>query len=92
MREKKYTEFTGRYWSPKRVTVPEKAHPLVRRLWQEIIRQQVPIWLVADKAGIHRQTMRSWRYHRPPKIADLEAALNVLGYKLAVVEKKETEL
>ncbi len=91
MRKRQYTPMVGRSWSPKRVTIPEKAHPLVRRLYAEIIRQQVPVWMVADKAGVHRQTMTGWRYYRPPKLADLEAAFNVLGYKLTVTEKKESE-
>ncbi len=84
-----HPEYKVRYWRPSRMKVPEKAHPLVRRLYQEIIRQQVPVAVVCEKAGLPYCRFRDWRTRVSPKIVDLEAAFNVLGYTLKPVEITE---
>lgn len=84
-----HPEHKVRYWTWQRMTVPPHAHPLVRRLYQEIIRQQVPVAILAKKSGVSRQTIREWRTRLRPKLDDLEACFNVLGYELAVREKND---
>lgn len=66
---------------------PEKAHPLVRILFQEMMEQQVGMFDVADRAGINRVTVSSWRYRQSPTVTTLEAALNVMGLELKVGPK-----
>ena len=68
----------------RRVTVPQHAHPLVRRLFAEMRRQRASTAVVAERAGlISRMTLCGWRHHTPT-LDNLEAALNVLGLKLVV--------
>lgn len=67
-----------------RLPVPVHAHPLVRRLFDEMNRQQTTVTEVAERAGLRRGTISDWRYRRSPAVADLQAALNVLDLDLTV--------
>ena len=44
---------------------------------------------LAEKTGIVATTLKSWRMRNQPRITDLEAALNALGYELKVVNLPE---
>lgn len=88
MPSKIHPEHGVRYWTWQRMKVPPLAHPLVRRLYAELIRQQVPVRVLSDKSGVSRQTIREWRTRTRPKLEDIEACFNVLGYELTL---KETE-
>jgi len=78
----------GRRWRGK-LAVPQHAHPLVRRLFAECNEQRTTLSEVADRAGLRRCTMGDWGRRRVPKLPDIEAALNVLGLRLVVVESDE---
>jgi hypothetical protein len=43
---------------------------------------------LSERVGLHRDTLRKWRTTHTPRINDIEAALNYLGYKLKVVPIK----
>lgn len=86
MPSKMHPEHGVRYWTWQRMTVPQHAHPLVRRLYEEVIRQQVPIKILSKKSGVHPQTIREWRTRLRPKLDDLEACFGVLGYKITIKE------
>lgn len=61
-----------------------EVHPLV---WQFFMLQQghgVSQRRIGETAGISRSTMLAWRRRNAPTIATFEAALNVLGYRLAI--------
>jgi hypothetical protein len=64
--------------------IPRGAHPLVRRLFEEANRQQTTLTEIAERAGLRRGTIGQWGRKNNPRVHDLEAALNVLGYGLVV--------
>lgn len=70
--------------SYRRMTIPEKAHPLVRRLYVEMNRQRTNPRDVEDRAGLGQFTINQWRTKRSPDINAITAALNVLGLRLCV--------
>lgn len=44
---------------------------------------------MSRQTGIVATTLKSWRIRNQPRITDLEAALNALGYELEVVKIQE---
>ena len=69
------------------IPVPPKAHPLVRRLIRLANAQQVTLTEIAKESGVGAHTISNWRYRSAPSLANLEAALIVLGYQLKIVER-----
>lgn len=63
-------------------------NPIVRFLFQEMHRQKVCQIDLSERVGLHRDTLRNWRTRHTPKVDDIEAALNYLGYKLKPVKIK----
>ena len=62
------------------------AHPLVHFLWSQIIEQQTSQEDVAARSGVSSSAMRKWRrVNRVPRLSEIEAVLNALGFNLAVV-------
>lgn len=72
-----------RAW-PKRHKCPitARAHPLARDLFHKMNEQRASITDVAERAGISLATMVKWKQRHSPNIETLEAAGNVLGYRL----------
>lgn len=73
------------------MTVPENAHPMVKRLFAEMIRQRCTMMLMAKKTGIGRITIKNWKHNSNPKLTDLIACLNVLGFDLKIIKVKDPE-
>lgn len=71
------------------VLVPDKAHPLVRRLFEEMNRQQLGVLDLAERAGVNKNTLRDWRTRTVPTIDNLEACLNVLGLELTTRPRRD---
>jgi transcriptional regulator with XRE-family HTH domain len=69
------------YRKPK-VPRAQHAHPVVRYLFKEMEHQRVGITDLAERAGLNPATVSDWSTRKQPRIADLDAALGVLGYKL----------
>ena len=67
----------------------ERAHPLVRRLFTEMNEQQCSQQTMSERSGINKNTFRSWRTKAVPRLDDLEACLNVLGFELTIQTTKE---
>lgn len=67
-----------------KLRVPATGHPLVIKLFKEMNHQQIGIMDMADRTGIARETFKGWRTRHCPRITDLEACFNVLGYRLTV--------
>jgi len=61
----------------------------VRFLFEEMYRQKVCHYDLAERVGLHRDTLRNWRTRYNPRINDLEAALNYLGYTLKPTRIKQ---
>lgn len=60
-------------------------HPLVRWIWVEMNHQCASQEDVAERAGISSSAMRKWRRGASsPKLNDIEAVINALGYKIKV--------
>lgn len=64
-------------------------HPHVRFLFVEMAAQRCYNKEMSVKSGIASYTFWDWRNRTEPKISDLEACLNVLGYTLKVVPLPE---
>jgi len=71
-----------------RLTIPEKADPLVKRLYGLMNAERYMITNVAETSGVTRSTISSWRYDRQPTVANLRAVANTLGYDL-VLKKQD---
>mgnify|MGYP001080586753 CR=1 FL=1 len=70
------------------LTIPQGCHPLVRELFEEMHAQRCGARDMADRSGVNVNTLKDWRTRTQPRIADLEACFNVLGYTLRPVERK----
>jgi hypothetical protein len=70
-------------------TIPDKAHPLVRRLYQEMNKQQIGVLDMSERSGVNKNTFKDWRTRTMPRVADLEACFNVLGLTLTLKRYKD---
>lgn len=62
-------------------------HPLIRFAYEEMVKQKVSQLELAYRSGIADKTLRAWRLGATsPKMMDVEAVLNTLGYKLVVAK------
>jgi DNA-binding phage protein len=61
-----------------------QGHPLVREMFCLLGRSDLSLAALADKAGLARGTMIRWVDTNSPTVMNLEAALNALGYELAI--------
>lgn len=65
-------------------------HAAVRFLFAEAARQRLPLVDLSERSGVGMQTLLAWKkddrkgrkLRREPRVGNLEAALNVLGYRL----------
>jgi transcriptional regulator with XRE-family HTH domain len=65
-------------------------HWSVKWLWAEAKHKRITQLDLADKAGVSERIMRDWRIGvRAPKIVDVEAAVNCLGYELVLRKKAD---
>ena len=80
-----------REWSSRRPTIKQitNGNPVVRFLFEEMERQQIHEACMSERAGFHRDTLRKWRNTHQPRITDIEACLNLLGYELKPVRVRE---
>lgn len=60
-------------------------HPVMLFLEEQLTAQKVPAYKAAKKAGLSINVISSWRRGMSPSVGNLDAVLNVLGYRLAVV-------
>lgn len=65
------------------------AHPLVREFYRLLADQQTTALDVAERAGLSTGTISDWRTTYAPRVGNLDAALRVLGYRLAIVPVRE---
>lgn len=79
--------FTAYETSPKwrkPLKVPAHAHPFVRHLYRLMNNQRTTMLEVAERSGLRRQTIWDWGNRVDPRVSDLDAALQTLGYRLRV--------
>ena len=76
-------------WKPSRSTLNRitNNNEIVRFLFEEMHKQQIHECDMSERVGFHRDTLRKWRVRHQPRVNDIEACLDFLGYKLKVVRK-----
>lgn len=68
---------------------PTLAHPIVRRMFDEMNHQQIGILDMAKRSGVNKNTLRDWRTRTTPSVVNLAACLSVLGMRLQIVREKD---
>lgn len=62
-------------------------HPFVRWIWRQVNEDMWSQEDLARKSGVSASAMRKWRKgERNPRISELEAVINAMGYKLVIKE------
>jgi hypothetical protein len=69
----------------RRVEIPTNAHPLVCLLFETMRERRITVQEVADRSGVHRDTLRDWRKRHCATVENLEACFNVVGMTLQPV-------
>jgi hypothetical protein len=64
-------------------------NPVVKFLFEEMHRQRCCQMDLSERVGLHRDTIRNWRTRYTPRVNDIEAALNYLGYTLKPVPLRQ---
>jgi transposase-like protein len=72
----------------RRLSVPSRAHPLVRHLYEEMNHQQIGILDMSQRSGINKNTINDWKRRSIPQVHNLEACFSVLGLKLTIVKSE----
>lgn len=70
---------------------PTLAHPIVRRMFDEMNHQQIGILDMAKRSGVNKNTLNDWRTRTTPSVANLAACLTVLGFELKAVRMRDDE-
>jgi hypothetical protein len=69
--------------------IPNKAHPLVRRMFAEMNHQRIGVLDMSDRSGINKNTLQDWRTRTVPTVDNLEACFTVLGCELTIRQSRE---
>lgn len=72
-----------------RQIVPEGrgVHPIIRWIWKRVNQDEWSQEDLARKSGVASSTLRKWRRgERNPRISELEAVVNTLGYRIVLKE------
>lgn len=81
-----------RVYRRQRREADSSSHPFVKFLSREMARQRATLTDVAERSGVCIKTIGQWRSGgRTPKLRDIEAVVNVLGYEVKLVPIKEEE-
>ena len=70
-------------------TIPAHTHPVVQEFFRLRNIERAPLSVITKQAGLGRDTIQQWTSRATPNVANLDAALNVLGYRLAVVKNHD---
>lgn len=66
-------------------SAPTSVHPVVRLVFDELVKQNLSKAILAERSGIGASTLGHWKAGKTsPRLSDLEAVLNVLGYTVSV--------
>ena len=66
-------------------------HPLVREMFAIMHRKRIGQNDLCRRAGLSKAVAWTWKSAYSPRIMNLEAALNVIGYRLAIVPKDDVQ-
>jgi hypothetical protein len=73
----------GLRWRGK-LKIPRHAHPFVRDLSRAANKADMTLAEISAEAGLSRGQISGWGQRYSPRVADLDAALNVLGLRLVI--------
>lgn len=65
-----------------RPRIPKKAHPLVRRLFKILRKEELSVSWLAGEVGMSREAISYWCLHSSPSLVNIEACFNAVGYRL----------
>ena len=65
--------------------VPERGNPLVVQLFEIINHEGCTMQELTARSGVARSTIGNWRLGKDPRLANFEAAIGALGYRLVMV-------
>lgn len=78
-------------WRGPKFKIPKGVDPIVRFLFEEMHRQQCTDDAMTKRVGMSTNSIGKWRKDGQPRVGNLQACLNVLGYELTVRRKKDDE-
>jgi ribosome-binding protein aMBF1 (putative translation factor) len=65
-------------------------HPIIRFIWRKMNEDMWSQEDLATRSGVSSSAMRKWRRgERNPRISELEAVINAMGYDLVIREKRD---
>ena len=70
-----------------KLAVAADRHRLVHQFFALLQRQRASLMDVADRAGYSHVALVDWKRRKEPTVAALEAALNVIGYRIIAVPR-----
>jgi hypothetical protein len=66
-------------------------HPLVREMFAIMAQKRITLVDLCRRAGLSKKVAWYWKRAHSPRVANLEAALNVIGCKLIIVRKEDAQ-
>lgn len=73
------------------IAVPPNVNPIVRDLFRAMNTSGVSVDALADVVGISEATLRGWRKNHVPRLDNIEAALNGVGLRLAILPLEDDQ-
>ncbi len=67
---------------PSKITVPTRAHPLARLVFELMKKTRTTYMELEFVSGLLRSTLKAWRNANVPSLTSIEAALGVFGWRL----------
>lgn len=68
-----------------RVALEPGVNPIVREFFAHMKSRNIPVHEMAKNSGLSEYTFTNWHKRKMPNVGNLEAALNVMGLRLAIV-------
>ena len=77
-----------RQYQRQKVVENKAVHPFIRFIWRKMNEELWSQEDLAKRAGVTSSAMRKWRRgERNPRISELQAVINAMGYDLVIREK-----
>jgi len=70
------------------IKIPHHTSALVKELFTILNESGQQLQKVAKRSGVSSSTINEWRWRRSPKVTNLEAVLNSLGFELHIRRKQ----
>lgn len=78
----------GQYIAGHTFKVPTKGNPLLIQVFTEMRRRNMSIVEMSRRSGVSETTIRRWLERRSPRLHNLQAVVNTLGWEIVLVSKK----